>query len=106
MKSNYRTTRKKVCYVVLPNKRYFGKAEKYRNECVPGFLLPSCFTREQFILQGRYGKGTGQEYLKHFMIEYKGPGIYSQWRLYADKDSHQVRNLRRFLIQKLHLYCP
>ena len=30
------------------------------------------------------------------MIEYKGPGIYSQWRLYADKDSNQVRNVRRF----------
>lgn len=42
-------------------------------------------------LQGRYGKGSGQEYLQHFMVEYKRPGILSEWRLYSDKDSQQVK---------------
>ena len=86
-----------MCNVVLTN--ILKRRKYYQNKRVP--LLAFCnhpvlLTREPFILQGRYGKGTGQEYLKHFMIEYKGPGIYSQWRLYADKDSHQVRNVRRF----------
>ena len=43
-----------------------------------------------FFLQGRYGKGSGQEYLKFFMVEYKRPGIHAEWRLYTDKNSHQV----------------
>ena len=42
-------------------------------------------------LQGRYGKGTGQEYLKYFMVEYKRPGTHTEWRLYTDKNSQQVR---------------
>ena len=27
------------------------------------------------------------------MIEYKGPGTYSQWKLYSDKDSHTVSSI-------------
>jgi hypothetical protein len=27
-----------------------------------------------FCFQGRYGKGNGQEYLEHFMIEYRRTG--------------------------------
>ena len=48
-----------------------------------------------FSTQGRYGKGTGQEYLKFFMVEYKRPGIHAEWRLYTDKNSHQVSFLKK-----------
>ncbi len=41
------------------------------------------------ILQGRYGKGNGQEYLKEYMVEYRRPGL-SKWKLYKDKDGNKV----------------
>ena len=51
-----------------------------------------CMTPKSTLLstQGRYGKGTGQEYLKHFMVEYKMGGG-SPWKVYADKNAEQVK---------------
>jgi hypothetical protein len=42
------------------------------------------------LFQGRYGKGNGQEYLEHFMVEFRRPGLLSDWRLYTDKTGNQV----------------
>ena len=44
------------------------------------------------LTQGRYGRGTGQEYLKHFKVEYNDgrSGSSAQWKVYSDQNSHQV----------------
>ena len=42
------------------------------------------------LLQGRYGKGNGQEYLTEYMLEYRRPAL-SDWTIYKTKDGTKVR---------------
>ena len=49
-----------------------------------------------FRLQGRYGKGKGQEYLEKFMVEHSRGGDNGEWRIYADRKGKQVNNMHLY----------
>ena len=42
------------------------------------------------FLQGRYGKGNGQEYLTEYRLEYRRPNL-DEWTIYKTKDGTKVR---------------
>ena len=54
--------------------------------------------QKYFFLQGRYGKGKGQEFVQQFLIEYRRPRSVKggrgerDWIVYSDKEGTQVKN--------------
>ncbi len=46
---------------------------------------------ESPFFQGRYGKGNGQEFVKHFMVEFRRDNSLDRdWRIYSDRKGSQV----------------
>lgn len=67
--------------------------------------MPVIHSISTLYFKGRYGRGSGQEYLKYFMVEYRQrPSFHAQWTLYTDKNSRQVSDANPITRSRVHYH--